>query len=91
VTFATPEPREVAPGRAGFPRIGHVARPGHRSDFVQTQRSADLCATGLWHPHCVLLARDRTEEGTAMARIMGALITIIFVAVTLLGWVTMRM
>jgi len=26
-----------------------------------------------------------------MARIMGALITIIFVAVTLLGWVTMRM
>ena len=31
-----------------------------------------------------------TEEGTAMAKIMGALITAIFVAAALLEWVAMR-
>jgi len=31
------------------------------------------------------------EEGTAMARIIGALITAIFVALALLEWVAMRM
>jgi hypothetical protein len=31
------------------------------------------------------------EEGTAMVKIMGALITAIFVAAALLEWVAMRM
>ena len=37
------------------------------------------------------LKQDRTEEGTAMVKIMGALITAIFVAAALLEWVAMRM
>jgi len=37
------------------------------------------------------LKQDWTEEGTAMVKIMGALITAIFVAAALLEWVAMRM
>jgi len=49
-----------------------------------------LWTIGFWHPHCVPLELRPTEEGTAMAKIMGALIAAIFVAAALLEWVAMR-
>ena len=52
-----------------------------------TRRTVNLRATG-WHPCC---PSALTEEGTVMAKIMGALITAIFVALALLEWAAMRM
>jgi len=49
-----------------------------------------LWTIGFWHPHCVPARIETEEEGTAMAKIMGALITAIFVAAALLEWVAMR-
>jgi len=92
VTFATPEPREVSShGRADFPLIGRVARLGHLGQSRQTRRTVNLWTIGFWHPHCVPARMRLTEEGTAMAKIIGALIAAIFVAVALLEWVATRM
>ena len=65
----------------------HVARLGHRGQSCVTRRTVNLRATG-WHPCC---PSALTEEGTVMAKIMGALITAIFVALALLEWAAMRM
>ena len=60
---------------------------GKRAQLEEPQ-TCGRSASGI--PVAYLPESDRTEEGTAMAKIMGVLITAIFVAVTLLGWVTMR-
>ena len=91
VIFATREPREVRPHeQASFPLTGHVARLTRLGQSRPTRRAANLWTIGFWHPHCVPLELRPTEEGTAMAKIMGALITAIFVAAALLEWVAMR-
>jgi len=88
----SPWPREVsAHRRADFPFIGHVAHLGCHGQSCPTRRTADLREVGFWHPRCLPARMRQDEGGTAMARIIGALITAIFVAVALLGWITMRM
>ncbi len=87
VSLGKVRPRE----RASFPLIGHVARLTRLGQSRPTRRTVNLWTIGVWHPHCVPARMRLTEEGTAMAKIMGALITAIFVAAALLEWVAMRM
>jgi hypothetical protein len=50
-----------------------------------------LGAIDVWHRHCLPAYDKRREESTAMAKILGALITAIVVALALLEWAATRM
>ena len=71
--------------------IGHVARLRCAGNRVQLEEPWTCVQSASGILVAYPLECDRTREGRAMARIIGALITAIFVALALLGWITMRM